>query len=65
MMSRSRTIAPTHHAYFESQTGAEFLITDRILVVFKKSPSFEEVDQFAGRYGLVKKAVFGDLDYLF
>jgi hypothetical protein len=36
MMSRSRTIAPTHHAYFEAQTGAEFLITDRIFVVFKE-----------------------------
>lgn len=64
-MSRSRIIAPTHHAYFETQTGAEFLITDRIFVVFKKPPSDEEVDKFTERYGLVKKAVYSDRDYLF
>ncbi|MBE9571473.1 MAG: proprotein convertase P-domain-containing protein [Proteobacteria bacterium] len=65
MMSRSRTIAPTHHAYFEAQTGAEFLITDRIFVVFKEPPSDKEFDEFAARYGLVKKAVYSDRDYLF
>ena len=65
MMSRSRLIAPTHHAYFETQTGAEFLITDRIFVVFKEPPADKEIDEFAGRYGLVKKAVYSDRDYLF
>ena len=65
VMRRSRTVAPTHHAYFEAQTGAAFLITDRIFVVFKTPPSTEAVDEFAGRYGLVKKAVYSDRDYLF
>ncbi len=65
VMHRSRTVAPTHHAYFEAQTGAEFLITDRIFVVFKRPPSMEAVDAFAGRYGLVKKAAYSDRDYLF
>ena len=65
VMRRSRAVATTHHAYFEAQTGAEFLITDRIFVVFKTPPSPEEVDEFVGRYGLVKKAVYSDRDYLF
>ncbi len=65
MMSRSRMIAPTHHAYFEAHTGAEFLITDRIFVVYKEPQSDEEVDQFASRYGLVKKATYSARDYLF
>ena len=65
VMRRSRSVAPTHHAYFEAQTGAEFLITDRIFVVFKTPPSTEAVDEFAGRYGLIKKAVYSDREYLF
>ena len=65
VMRRSRTVAPTHHAYFETGTGSEFLITDRIFVVFKDPPSPELVAEFAGRYGLVKKAAFGDRDFLF
>ncbi|MEA1976394.1 MAG: proprotein convertase P-domain-containing protein [Chloroflexota bacterium] len=65
MMGRSRNIAPTHHAYYETETGAEFLITDRIFVVFKEPLSTAEVDEFAGRYGLVKKAAYSDRDYLF
>jgi subtilisin-like proprotein convertase family protein/subtilisin family serine protease len=64
-MHRSRTIAPTHHAYFEADTGAEFLITDRIFVVFKTPPSAKTLAEFAGRYGLVKKAAFSDRDFLF
>jgi subtilisin-like proprotein convertase family protein/subtilisin family serine protease len=64
-MRRSRTIAPTHHAYFEADTGAEFLITDRIFVVFTAPPSAETLANFAGRYGLVKKAMYGDRDFLF
>ncbi|MEE8528771.1 MAG: proprotein convertase P-domain-containing protein [Gammaproteobacteria bacterium] len=65
LMERNRGIAPTHHAYYESETGAEFLTTDRVLVSFKDTLSDREVDDFAGHYGLVKKAVYGDRDYLF
>lgn len=64
-MIRSREIAPTHHAYSETETGAEFLITDRIFVTFKEVLSDEQVDAFAGRYGLIKKEIYGDKDYLF
>ena len=33
MMNRSRMVAPTHHAYFDVESGSEFLITDRIFVI--------------------------------
>lgn len=28
LMQRSRNIAPTHHAYYETESGSEFLIID-------------------------------------
>ena len=65
MMSRSRMVAPTHHAYFEAESGNEFLITDRIFVTFKELLSDEQIDAFAGRYALVKKGVYSNKDYLF
>lgn len=64
-MSRSRKTAPTHHAYYEAESGGEFLITDRIFVQFKESPASEALDSFAGEYGLVLKAAYSDVDYLF
>ena len=33
-MQRSRTVAPTHHAYTMAESGADFLITDRVFVSF-------------------------------
>lgn len=65
LMARCRDAAPTHHAYCEAESGAEFLITDRVFVTFKDAPGDEQVDEFAGRYGLVKRAVYSDSDYLF
>jgi subtilisin-like proprotein convertase family protein len=65
LMARSRAIAPTHHAYYETESGSEFLITDRIFVTFKEVLSDAQVDEFAGRYGLVKKAAYSDRDFLF
>src|SRR5438128_414399 len=65
LMSRARHIAPTHHAYYDAKTGAEFLTTDRILVTFKEPLSSLEVDTFAGRYGLIKQKTYSDREYLF
>jgi len=65
LMSRSRHLAPTHHAYYEAETGQEFLITDRVFVTFKEPLSDEQVDAFAGRYGLIREATYDDRDYLF
>ena len=65
LMERSRGVAPTHHAYYETESGKEFLITDRIFVTFKETLSDERVDEFAGHYGLTKRTSYGDRDYLF
>ncbi|PJN59840.1 hypothetical protein PAEAM_28750 [Paenibacillus sp. GM1FR] len=53
LMTESRQIAPTHHAYVVAETNNEFLITDRIFVTFHNAISHEEVGAFAGRYGLM------------
>src|SRR5215210_6136434 len=65
LMDRSRHLAPTHHAYYEADTGQEFLITDRVFVTFKEPLSDEEIDGFAGRYALNRMASYSDRDYLF
>jgi subtilisin-like proprotein convertase family protein len=65
LMDRSRHLAPTHHAYYEADTGQEFLITDRVFVTFKEPLPDEEIDEFAGRYALIRKAAYSDRDYLF
>lgn len=64
-MSRMRNLAPTHHAYTDAATGAEFLITDRILVTFREPLPAEQLDAFAARYGLMQKTAYSDRDYLF
>lgn len=65
LMERSRGNAPTHHAYYEVESGAEFLITDRIFVTFKNMPTDKQVDEFAGRYGLTQRASYDAKNYLF
>ena len=65
LMNRSRTSAPTHHAYYESESGSEFLITDRVFVTFKDALTDTQVDEFAGRYGLLKKTTYSVREYLF
>ncbi len=65
LMARCRGVAPTHHAYCEVESGAEFLITDRVFVAFKETLADEQVDAFAGRYGLMKRASYSERDYLF
>ncbi|MEK7281438.1 MAG: S8 family serine peptidase, partial [Chloroflexota bacterium] len=65
LMDRARHMAPTHHAYYVAGTGEEFLITDRIFVTFREVLSDGQVDAFAARYGLIKKKVYTNRDYLF
>ena len=64
-MSRMRHLAPTHHAYSEAATGADFLITDRVLVTFKQALPAEQIDAFAARYSLFMKTAYSDREYLF
>lgn len=64
-MHRSRSLAPTHHAYYRAGSDEEFLITDRIFVTFKSAPSAEDLDAFAARYNLVILDQFDDRTVLF
>ncbi len=64
-MRQLRQVAPTHHAYQVAATGEDYLITDRVFVTFKQTPSDQAVSEFAGRYGLFLKAQYSDRDYLF
>jgi subtilisin-like proprotein convertase family protein len=65
LMSRSRHLAPTHHAYHVAESGEEFLITDRIFVTFQEALAAEAVAAFAGKYGLILIEAYSDRDYLF
>ena len=55
-MARSRELAPTHHAYYEAETGKELLASDRVIVTFYNALSDSQVDEFAARYALLNKA---------
>lgn len=64
-MTKSKAVAPTHHAYYVKDTGKEFLITDRVLVTFKEELPAIEVDKFAAKYALLLLEKYTDKDYLF
>ncbi len=65
LMSVTRHLAPTHHAYRVAETGEEFLITDRVIVTFREALPPGEVDAFAGKYGLVRLKSYSERDFLF
>ena len=64
-MSRARTMAPTHHAYDIASTGEEFLVTDRVLVIFKQPPAEAELATFMTRYRLVLLQTYSPREFLF
>jgi len=65
MMAQAENVAVTQPAYYEADSGQEFLATDRILVTFREALAPEKIDEFAGRYGLVIKETYSPRDYLF
>lgn len=65
MMKKARGLAPAHHAYHVADTDEEFLITDRIFVTFRTSPTAEQLDAFSAKYGLIKREVYSDREFLF
>lgn len=65
MMTRSRQLAPTHHAYYELDSGNELLTTDRVIVTFYEVLSDHQIDEFAAHYALVIKEKYSNRDYLF
>lgn len=64
-MQRSREIAPTHHAYYEVESGQELLTSDRVLVTFYEALTDQQLDEFIGRYALLIKEKYNSVDYLF
>jgi subtilisin family serine protease len=63
-MRTARELAPTHHAYYEEESGQEFLITDRILVSFRDPVPDAVFDAFTARYALRVLARYSDRDFL-
>jgi len=64
-MARSREIAPTHHAYTVADSGADFLVTDRVFVSFKQPASAADIAELAGRYALRHLTAYSPTDHLF
>jgi Subtilase family len=64
-MTESRTIAPTHHAYYQEDTDQSFDITDRILITFKTPPSDSDLTAFMAKYALRQVAQYSDSDFLY
>lgn len=64
-MERARRIGVTDNAYYEAETGNPFPNTDRVLVTFGELLQSSQVDEFAGRFGLVLQEQYSDRDYLF
>ncbi|MCM4151503.1 peptidase [Arenibacter sp. N53] len=59
-----RKEAVTHHAYKQEANNEEFLITDRIIVTFKKSVSNEQLSKFIAKYALILMTKYSDREYL-
>ncbi|MEM7477672.1 MAG: proprotein convertase P-domain-containing protein [Planctomycetota bacterium] len=64
LMKAARELAPTHHGYRSVETGDDFLITDRIIVTFKQTPSVEELGEFLAKYALQIVEEWSDNEFL-
>jgi subtilisin-like proprotein convertase family protein len=64
-MDEMRKSAVTHHAYVQQKNKADFLITDRILVTFKKPVSNEVLSAFMGKYSLLLLSKYSEREFLF
>ncbi len=63
-MQKARTIAPTHHAYV-TEENADFLITDRIYVKCTAQATPQDIDDMAGKYGLLLVEKLTELEYIY
>ncbi len=64
-MKKIRKEAVTHHAYALEDGDAEFLITDRIIVTFKKPATHAALTEFMAKYALILMKKYSDTEYLF
>ncbi len=65
VMEELRKKVTTHHAYTREDTGTEFLITDRIIVTFKKPPTDEQINSFMAKYALILRRKYSEREFLF
>lgn len=65
LMQSARALGPVHHGYSVAESGAEFLITDRVFVHFRNPRTPEELGTFAGKYGLLLQQQYSDTAFLF
>ncbi|HEY0586584.1 MAG TPA: proprotein convertase P-domain-containing protein, partial [Pseudoduganella sp.] len=65
LLKQQASQAVTVQEAYYTAGGEEFLATDRIFVTFRDALPAQEVDAFAGQYGLLLKQKFSDRDYLF
>jgi subtilisin family serine protease len=64
LMTEARILATAHHGYEQTDTGEDFLITDRIIVTFKLPPSVDELGRFLGKYALQVVDTWADNEFL-
>ncbi|MCP4147151.1 MAG: S8 family serine peptidase [bacterium] len=65
IMTTARAGTVAHHGYELSDSGDEFLITDRVYVVFATGTPTSEIDATAGKYGLFTYEQFSQYEYVF
>ncbi len=65
LIRRNRARSVTHRAYELADSDEEFLITDRLLVVFREPLDAVAIGTFAGRYGLEILSRIDDRTHLF
>jgi subtilisin-like proprotein convertase family protein len=65
LMDQLRLNTVAHHAYTQENTGAEFLVTDRIIVTFRYAADNETLNAFMAKYALILKDKYSDREYLF
>jgi subtilisin family serine protease len=65
LITKARKGAVTHHGYEFFDSGDEFLISDRVYVVFANGTSTNDIDALARKYGLFIYEQFSQYEYVF
>jgi len=65
LMDQLRLSTVAHHAYTQEDTGAEFLVTDRIIVTFRYAADNDVLNAFMAKYALILKDKYSGREYLF
>lgn len=63
-LSEIRKEAVAHHAYKQESNGAEFLITDRIMITFKEEAGNDVLSAFIAKYALILLTKYSNREFL-